>query len=98
MAATGHEPAFDQRSPSGLHLTRRQQQMVACVAAGMTESEIAEHLAISPRTVRMHCDVVRARLAVERRRQIPAAYREITGLDPLELRQLVLVPHVADDS
>lgn len=59
--------------------------MVACIAAGMTESEIADMLAISPRTVRMHCDVVKSRLAVERRRQIPAAYRQLTGLDPLEL-------------
>jgi DNA-binding CsgD family transcriptional regulator len=85
----GHESAFEGNDGGpGLHLTRRQQQMVGCVAAGMTESEIAAHLAISPRTVRMHCDVVRVRLAVERRRQIPAAYREITGRDPLDLRKL----------
>lgn len=66
-------------------LTLRQRQMVACVAAGMTECEIADLLAISPRTVRMHCDVVRSRLAVEKRRHIPAAYRQLTGLDPMEL-------------
>jgi DNA-binding CsgD family transcriptional regulator len=62
--------------------------MVGCVAAGMTQVEIANRLSISPRTVRMHCDVVRTRLAVERLRQIPSAYRRITGRDPLELLEI----------
>jgi DNA-binding CsgD family transcriptional regulator len=84
-----HEPSVGSDGPV-LHLTGRQKQIVGCVAAGMTESEIAAQLQISPRTVRMHCDVVRARLAVERRRQIPAAYREKTGRDPLELRDRAL--------
>jgi DNA-binding CsgD family transcriptional regulator len=66
-------------------LTPRQQQVVGCVAAGLTEAEIAAHLSISPRTVRMHCDAVRTRLSVARRRQIPVAYSQLTGEDPLRL-------------
>lgn len=65
--------------------TRRQEQIVGCVAAGLTEGETAKRLEISPRTVRMHCDAVRTRLGVARRRQIPAAYRDQTGQDPLNL-------------
>jgi DNA-binding CsgD family transcriptional regulator len=67
------------------HLTPRQLQIVGYVAAGLTDHEIAATLAISPRTVRMHCDAVRSRLAVARRRLIPATYRQLTGKDPLEL-------------
>lgn len=66
-------------------LTPRQEQVLGCLAAGMTEGEIGERLQISPRTVRMHCDALRARLAVTRRRLIPIAYRRVTGRDPLEL-------------
>jgi DNA-binding CsgD family transcriptional regulator len=66
-------------------LTDRQQQVLGCVAAGLTDREIASRLAISPRTVRMHCDAIRARLAVSRRRHMPAAFRLQSGRDPLEL-------------
>jgi len=71
--------------------TWRQQQVIGCLAAGMTETEIATRLCISPRTVRMHCDVVRIRLDVPKRRLIPVAYRERTGRDPLELKPNGLV-------
>ena len=65
--------------------TPRQEQVIGCLAAGMTDIEIAAHLSISPRTVRMHCDTVRARLAVSHRRQIPFAYQRRSGRDPLRL-------------
>jgi DNA-binding CsgD family transcriptional regulator len=56
---------------------------MALVAAGLTGGEIARELEISPRTVRMHCDALRVKLGVPKRRLIPAAYRAITGDDPL---------------
>lgn len=71
-------------------LTERQLQVVGCLAAGLTDGEIGSCLAISPRTVRMHCDAIRARLVVARRRQIPIAYRQQSGRDPLELYELLL--------
>jgi DNA-binding CsgD family transcriptional regulator len=68
-----------------VRFTSRQRQVIGLVAAGMTDNEIAIMLSISPRTVRMHCDTVRARLSVTRRRLIPLAYRQQTGEDPLAL-------------
>jgi DNA-binding CsgD family transcriptional regulator len=63
-------------------LTRRQREVLGLLAVGMTDVEIAAHLSISPRTARMHCDALRVKLAVPRRRLIPAVYREMTGEDP----------------
>jgi len=66
------------------HLSRRQHEVAAHIAAGQTDVEIAKSLAISPRTVRMHCDALRVRLNVEKRRYIPIVYRQRLGRDPLE--------------
>ena len=58
--------------------------------------EIAERLGVSPRTAKAHSDALRNKLGVSRRRQIPAAYRETTGEDPLESLEAEL--GVRDDS
>jgi DNA-binding NarL/FixJ family response regulator len=63
-------------------LSPRQRQVLTLVAAGLTGDEIARELSISPRTVRMHSDVLRIKLGVQKRRLIPAAYRAMTGEDP----------------
>lgn len=65
------------------NFTPRQLQVVVLLAAGCSAGEIADSLGISARTVRMHCDTLRAKLRVRRRRQIPAAFAWRTGLDPL---------------
>jgi DNA-binding CsgD family transcriptional regulator len=65
-----------------ISLSSRQREVLVYVAAGRTNAEIARQLAISPRTVRMHCDVLKVKLGVPKRRLIPAAYRAITGMDP----------------
>ena len=62
--------------------TRRQLEVVALLAAGCSADEMAARLGISSRTVRAHCDVLRAKLRVTRRRQIPAAFVSRTGVDP----------------
>jgi DNA-binding CsgD family transcriptional regulator len=67
--------------PTGF--TPRQLEVVGLLAAGCSAPEIAAALGISARTVRMHCDTLRLKLQVGRRRQIPAAFAWRTGIDPL---------------
>ena len=64
-------------------ITERQRQVVELVAAGYSNEEVARSLGISPRTAKAHCDALRQKLGVTRRRQIPVAYRTQTGRDPL---------------
>ena len=68
-----------------LALTPRQRQVVGLIAAGCSNEEVGERLGISPRTAKAHCDVLRQKLGVARRRQIPHAFREQTGEDPLSM-------------
>jgi ATP/maltotriose-dependent transcriptional regulator MalT len=64
-------------------ITDRQRQVVELIAAGCSNEEIGRRLGISPRTVKAHADALRQKLGVPRRRQIPVAYRDKTGMDPL---------------
>lgn len=69
------------RNPSGI--TSRQRQVVELIAQGLSNDEVGARLGISPRTAKAHCDVLRRKLGVPRRRQIPVAFRMLTGEDPL---------------
>ena len=69
-----------QREPG---LTTRQREVVALIAAGCSNNEVGERLGISPRTAKAHSDTLRSKLGVSRRRQIPVAFRVLTGEDPL---------------
>ncbi len=69
-------------APPGI--TARQREVVALIAAGCSNDEVAKRLEISPRTAKAHSDALRQKLGVPRRRQIPAAYRIRTGDDPLQ--------------
>ena len=71
------------RSGEDFTLTERQVQVVVLIALGCSNEEVGERLGISARTAKAHCDVLRQKLGVPRRRQIPAAYRARTGDDPL---------------
>lgn len=64
-------------------ITQRQKEVVALIAAGCSNDEVGARLGISPRTAKAHSDVLRTKLGVRRRRQIPIAYRLLTGEDPL---------------
>jgi DNA-binding CsgD family transcriptional regulator len=63
-------------------VTRRQGQVLALIAAGCSNEEIAERLGISPRTVKAHSDALRVKFGVRRRREIPHAYLVRMGSDP----------------
>ena len=68
--------------------TDRQREVVRLIARGHSNVEIADLLGVSPRTVKAHSDAIRTKLRVPRRRLIPAAYREATGLDPIAAQVL----------
>jgi ATP/maltotriose-dependent transcriptional regulator MalT len=80
----------------GIRFTERQRQVVRLIAVGCSNLEIAERLGVSPRTAKAHADVLRSKLGVSRRRQIPAAFREATGENPLESLEAAL--SMRDDS
>ena len=69
------------RDPSSI--TPRQKQVIQLIAAGRSNEEVGQELGISPRTAKAHCDTLRLKLGVRRRRQIPLAYRILTGDDPM---------------
>jgi len=64
-------------------ITPRQREVVELIAAGYSNDEVGVRLGISPKTAKAHCDVLRQKLGVRRRRQIPIAFRLLTGEDPL---------------
>ena len=69
------------RDPSSI--TLRQRQVVELIAQGLSNDEVGVRLGISARTAKAHCDVLRRKLGVPRRRQIPVAFKLLTGEDPL---------------
>ena len=66
-------------------LTERQLQVVELIARGLSNEEVGATLGIAPRTAKAHSDALRQKLGVPKRRQIPAAFRALTGVDPLAL-------------
>jgi ATP/maltotriose-dependent transcriptional regulator MalT len=66
-------------------LTERQLQIVKLIAQGCSNEEVGAKLGIAPRTAKAHSDALRQKLGVPRRRHIPAAFRALTGVDPLAL-------------
>ena len=69
------------RDPSSI--TVRQREVIELIAQGLSNDELSLALGISPRTAKAHCDVLRQKLGVTKRRHIPLAYRLLTGDDPL---------------
>jgi ATP/maltotriose-dependent transcriptional regulator MalT len=77
-------------------ITERQRQVVELIAAGCSNEEVGDRLGISPRTAKAHCDALRQKLGVARRRQIPIAYRAQTGEDPLSPGLRSVAPDLGD--
>jgi DNA-binding CsgD family transcriptional regulator len=72
-----------------IRFTDRQRQVVQLIAEGCSNEEIAERLGVTARTAKAHCDTLRTKLGVSRRRYIPLAFRAATGEDPMRLGQNV---------
>ena len=75
-------------APDVATITERQREVVELIAAGLSNAEVGTRLGISPRTAKAHSDALRHKLGVPRRRQIPLAYRALTGDDPLSAQSL----------
>jgi ATP/maltotriose-dependent transcriptional regulator MalT len=67
-------------------ITARQRQVIELIAQGMSNEEVGLELGISPRTAKAHSDALRQKLGVPKRRQIPIAFRLLTGEEPLAQR------------
>jgi DNA-binding CsgD family transcriptional regulator len=68
-----------------IRFTDRQLEVVRLIAEGCSNEEIAARLGVTARTAKAHCDTLRTKLGVTRRRYIPRAYRSTTGEDPMSL-------------
>jgi LuxR family maltose regulon positive regulatory protein len=58
-------------------LTPREQEVLALIAAGLTNREIAERLVVSPETVKKHTGSIYSKLGVRSRTQAVARAREL---------------------
>ncbi|MDX2545164.1 ATP-binding protein [Streptomyces sp. WI04-05B] len=80
--SVGAGPAAPAAAPSPL--TRRERQVAALVAQGMTNRQIAAALVLSPRTVGGHVDHIMAKLGYGRRAQIATWWAANQVPDPSE--------------
>lgn len=81
-----------------IRFTDRQRQVIQLIAEGCSNEEIAERLGVTARTAKAHCDALRTKLGVSRRRHIPLAYRSVTGEDPMILGLTACEPETSDSS
>lgn len=68
--AVGLPAPDDSRKPVGPRLSKREWELLALVAEGLTDNQIAEKLFISVRTVRSHLDRIRDKTGYRRRAEL----------------------------
>jgi DNA-binding NarL/FixJ family response regulator len=68
------------------NFTERQVEVVRLIARGYSNLEVGAALGISSRTAKAHADVLRVKLGVGKRRQVPSAYFNLTGDNPFPAR------------
>lgn len=78
-----------------VRFTERQREVVRLIAEGCSNEEIAARLGVTARTAKAHCDALRTKLGVTRRRYIPLAYRSTTGEDPMSLGREACEPETS---
>jgi DNA-binding NarL/FixJ family response regulator len=69
-ASRSHAPTFAHATPEGL--TRREQEVVALLARGLTNRQIATELTITERTAETHVGKILSKLNLRRRAQLTA--------------------------
>ncbi|WP_114796216.1 helix-turn-helix domain-containing protein [Gaiella occulta] len=70
LSVERHLPVQSGSGPPGEALSRRQAEVLGLVKAGFDNTEIAERLGISVRTVRVHTDALKMKLGVRRRSEL----------------------------
>jgi DNA-binding NarL/FixJ family response regulator len=70
------QPKSESPSPPFPELTEREREILACIARGDTNSEIAEQLTISLKTVRNHVSSIFNKLRVTNRAQAAIRARD----------------------
>jgi DNA-binding NarL/FixJ family response regulator len=88
LALTPTLAAFliDETRKGGPALTEREREVLECVAQGDKDSEIAEQLCISKRTVQTHLDNIRTKLGLDNRAKLVRFAIEQGLVDPHKLR------------
>jgi two-component system response regulator DevR len=76
LAGATNRPAAGGPSPALPGVSAREEQVLALLADGLTDREIAERLGISPRTVETHVGSLLSKLGVRNRAQAARRYRE----------------------
>lgn len=74
-------PMRNRAAPSDVPITRRQREVLALVAEGLTNAQIAERLFISEKTVGHHVSAVLQRLQARSRTEAVAVARRLDLLD-----------------
>ena len=67
LLLTAPDPQLPAAAPDAGRLSAREQELVALVAQGRTDAQIAAQLCISIRTVRSHLDRIRDKTGCRRR-------------------------------
>jgi two-component system nitrate/nitrite response regulator NarL len=71
---------MSQLLPSEHRLTRREWEILQCIARGQTNRDVADTLCISVETVRTHVSNILAKLDAPNRNAAAAKYRELTAV------------------
>jgi DNA-binding CsgD family transcriptional regulator len=81
--AADHDVADDRElTPAVNPLTRRELEVLRCIAAGDTNKDVARHLAISPKTVMHHTTSIYRKLGAHGRAEATATALRLGLLDP----------------
>jgi two-component system NarL family response regulator len=79
LATATNRPAGSESRSDLPGVSAREEEVLALLADGLTDREIAERLGISPRTVETHVGSLLNKLGVRNRAQAARRYREVSG-------------------
>jgi DNA-binding CsgD family transcriptional regulator len=65
-----HQPPLEESNPDDVHLTEREQQVLALTVAGFSIPEISGQLRHSERTAKFYSDSLRHKFGVGKRREL----------------------------